>query len=245
MISNLICNILASILSLFSFNNDKDMKTFEKDTYRLKSGKYIEITFYGHASLCIDYNGKTIYVDPVSEYADFSKERKADILLVTHEHYDHFDKKAIHDLTKENTTFIANPNTINLYGEGVAIRNYETTDISGISIKAFPAYNTTEGRDKFHPQGRDNGYLITIEEFRIYVSGDTEIIHNEAEIRNCDILFLAVNQPYTMTIDQASYFANQIQPKFLYPYHTTDTDITRLYEVMKQYSFKTIIHSMK
>ncbi len=241
----LISNLIAIVFSLLSFNNDKNMKTFEKDTYKLESGKSLIIEFFGHASFMIDYNGKKIYIDPVSEYADYSKMDKADIVLVTHEHYDHFDKKATDDLMKESTIFIANPNTVHLYGKGIAIKNYESTVQHNITIKAFPAHNTTEGRDKFHPKNRDNGYLLTIENLRIYISGDTEIIYDDKEISNCDILFLAINQPYTMTIEQAEYYANKVNPKFFYPYHTTDTDMNKLRKVMQRYDFKTIIHPME
>ena len=72
-----------------------------------------------------------------------------------------------------------------------------------IKLEAVPAYNTTPGRDKFHPKGRDNGYILTVGDTRIYIAGDTENIPEMKQIKNIDIAFLPVNQPYTMTPEQA------------------------------------------
>ena len=221
------------------------MKTFEHDTYLLKDSNTVTIEFYGHASFMIDYGGTKVYVDPVSDYADYSLLPKADLILITHEHYDHFDAKAINNLLKENTQIVSNPNTINLYGRGETLKNGESTQKYGIDIIAFSAYNTTLGRDKFHPKGRDNGYLLTKDDFRIYISGDTETVEDNDEIKNCNVLFLAVNQPYTMTIKQAAEYAEKVAPEVFYPYHTTDTDMKQLEKEFEKFGFKTIIHDMK
>jgi L-ascorbate metabolism protein UlaG (beta-lactamase superfamily) len=94
-----------------------------------------------------------------------------------------------------------------------------------IKIEAVPAYNTTEGREKFHPRHRDNGYIVNIEDVKIYIAGDTEDIPEMKELKDIDIAFLPVNQPYTMTVDQATNAANMFSPKILYPYHFGDTDV--------------------
>ena len=88
-------------------------------------------------------------------------------------------------------------------------------------------------RDKFHPKGRDNGYIVCFDGFKIYFSGDTETVNCIEEVKNCDIAFLSVNQPYTMTIEQANHFIREISPRVFYPYHTTDTDIEKLKEKLK------------
>lgn len=72
-----------------------------------------------------------------------------------------------------------------------------------IKLEAVPAYNTTPGRDKFHPKGRDNGYILTLGGTRIYIAGDTEDIPELNQVKDIDIAFLPVNQPYTMTPEQA------------------------------------------
>ena len=69
----------------------------------------------------------------------------------------------------------------------------------GIKLDAVPAYNTTPGHTQFHPKGRDNGYMLTIDGLRIYVAGDTEDIPEMAALKDIDVAFLPCNQPYTMT----------------------------------------------
>lgn len=99
--------------------------------------------------------------------------------------------------------------------------------------EAVPAYNTTPGRDKFHPKGRDNGYILTVGGTRIYIAGDTEDIPEMKQIKNIDIAFLPVNQPYTMTPEQAIQSAKTIQPHILYPYHYGDTNINEVKDGLK------------
>ena len=95
-----------------------------------------------------------------------------------------------------------------------------------------PAYNTTEGRDRFHPKGNGNGYLFNIDGLVIYVAGDTETIPEMASLKNIygpvDVAFLPVNQPYTMTVDQCVEAVELIRPKVLVPYHFSATDLTSL-----------------
>ena len=93
--------------------------------------------------------------------------------------------------------------------------------------------NTTPGRDKFHPKGRDNGYILTVGDTRIYIAGDTENIPEMKQIKNIDIAFLPVNQPYTMIPEQAIQSAKIIQPHILYPYHYGDTNINEVKDGLK------------
>jgi L-ascorbate metabolism protein UlaG (beta-lactamase superfamily) len=79
----------------------------------------------------------------------------------------------------------------------------------------------------FHPKGRDNGYILTLGGFRIYIAGDTEDIPEMADIKDIDVAFLPCNQPYTMTIDQLVNAANIIKPKVLFPYHYSNTSINQ------------------
>ena len=97
-----------------------------------------------------------------------------------------------------------------------------------IKVEAVPAYNTTEGHLQFHPKGRDNGYILTLDGLRIYVAGDTEDIPEMADIKDIDIAFLPCNQPYTMTTDQLVKAAKMVKPKVLFPYHYGQTDVSGL-----------------
>ena len=222
------------------------MEKFESDTLTTNGGNKFEIIFIKHASLIIKFDGKVIYIDPVSEYADFSLFPKADFILITHEHYDHFDKKAINEIKKDDTQIILNENSQKLLGYGKVMLNTNKLSISGnISIEAVPAYNITPEHLKFHPKGRDNGYILTIDNTRIYIAGDTEDILEMKNIKNIDIAFLPVNQPYTMTVEQASKVAKIITPKILYPYHYTDTKIEKILDYLKGTNIEVRIRQMQ
>jgi L-ascorbate metabolism protein UlaG (beta-lactamase superfamily) len=112
------------------------------------------------------------------------------------------------------------------------MKNGDSQQIAeGFSVDAVPAYNNTEGHLQFHPKGRDNGYILTLDGLRIYIAGDTEDIPEMADLKDIDIAFLPCNQPYTMTVDQLVKAARTISPKVLFPYHYSQTPISQV--VMK------------
>ena len=204
---------------------------YETDVFKTKSGK--EVTFHAltHASIRIQYDGKEIEVDPVTKLGnkviDYASMPKTDYLLVTHEHFDHFNKDAIKVLTGDKTRFISNQRCADMYGSGEIMKNGDKLQIANdITIEAVPAYNYTEGHTQFHPKGRDNGYILTIDGLRIYIAGDTEDIPEMSAIKNIDIAFLPCNQPYTMTPDQLVKAARTIKPKVVFPYHYGQTDVS-------------------
>lgn len=207
------------------------MNKFECDTIKTKDGN-ITITFIGHASLIIEHKGLVIHIDPWGNLTDYSTLPKADILLITHTHYDHMDKAVIATLSKPTTNLILNPEGYNKLRQGMLIRNGMAKVIKGVAIEAVPAYNTTKDHEKYHPKGIGNGYILTIGGKRIYIAGDTEDIPEMADLTNIDYAFLPMNQPYTMTPEQVVKAAKMFKPKVLYPYHTGDTDISVLQKLM-------------
>ena len=210
--------------------------TYQTDTFKTKGGKEVVITAIKHASLRIQYDGLEIQVDPVAEFApatDYSKFPKADVVLVTHEHFDHFDRETIATLRKDGTQIVANPAVQKMLGFGTALANGESHTLAkGIALDAVPAYNTTPGHTQFHPKGRDNGYVLTINGLRIYIAGDTEDIPEMAKLKDIDVAFLPCNQPYTMTPEQVAKAARTIKPKVLFPYHYSQTPIKRVAELL-------------
>ena len=148
---------------------------------------------------------------------------------MTHEHGDHFDKEAIKQLSNEGTRLITNRRCADMLGSGQVMANGDKLKIADdFTVEAVPAYNITEGRTQFHPQGRDNGYILTIDGLRIYIAGDTEDIPEMASIKDIDIAFLPCNQPYTMTTSQLVKAAKIIKPKVVFPYHYGQTDVSTL-----------------
>ena len=235
--------IIMSILSIFSLFGCKGnaglkaVSAYEVESFITESGAPVDITLIKHGSLEIRYNGLSVQVDPVSglgKPTDYAEEfPKADVILVTHEHGDHLDKQAIEALRKEGTVLITNSRCAEILGWGTSLANGESTMLpSGIQLEAVPAYNNSEGHLQFHPKGRDNGFILTIENLRIYIAGDTEDIPEMAAIKDIDIAFLPVNQPYTMTVEQCVRAAKTIMPKVLIPYHFGETDLSGLPEML-------------
>jgi len=215
--------------------NQSFAKTIETDLFQTKNGKPVTVHFIQHASLYFTFDGITIYVDPVNyEGVDYKKLPKANVILITHDHYDHLDKNAVADISTPNTKIFCNGTVQKELGTGVALENgddisyknslYNAVNVD-INIEAVPAYNTTEGREMYHPKGRDNGYIITLGGSRIYIPGDCEDMPEMAQFKNIDVAFLPINQPYTMTVAQAVHAAKVIKPAILYPIHYGDTDL--------------------
>ena len=210
----------------------KPTTTVETDVFATHmDGGLVKIHALLHASICLEHDGRVIYVDPVTQLrgrtVDYSAMPKADIILVTHEHPDHYDTAALRQLTTDKTQLIMNPRCVELYGNGQAMKNGDRQPLAGGgALEAVPAYNTTEGHLQFHPKGRDNGYILTLGGLRLYIAGDTEDIPEMADIKDIDIAFLPCNPPYTMTTDQLVRAANTVQPKVLFPYHYGETDVS-------------------
>lgn len=220
---------------------------FEVDVFQTKSGKTIKLYTLMHGSIRIQYGDKVIYVDPVTKLGDrtvdFTAMPKADYLLVTHEHGDHLDKTAIDKLVKGHTdeasttgksVLITNRRCADMLGHGNVMKNGDVRKLADdFTIEAVPAYNTTEGHLQFHPKGRDNGFILTLDDMRIYVAGDTEDIPEMASIKNIDIAFLPCNQPYTMTVEQLVRAAKTVKPKVLFPYHFGQTNVKDVPAMLK------------
>jgi len=220
--------------------------SFATDTFTTRNNKKVSITFIKHGSLMLSYGTQSIQVDPVSQFADYAAFPKADVILITHEHADHLDAKAIDALTSKSTVLIANEASRKKIGRGVAMKNGDKrTVLKNITIEAVPAYNTTSGREIYHPRHRDNGYVITIDGLRIYIAGDTEDIPEMKALKNIYVAFLPVNQPYTMTVSQTAKAARMFNPKILYPYHFGNTDIEKLKDELKGSSIEVRFREMQ
>ncbi len=226
-----VANMLGGYLAWTEEN--RPVTTYTVETFITPAGTSVAITIIKHGTLAISYKGLTFHIDPVSGYGkptDYAKEfNKADAILITHEHGDHFDREAIAALSGDNTVIITNARCADMLGRGTALSNGESAELpGGIKLDAVPAYNYTEGRTMFHPKGRDNGFVLTIDGFRIYIAGDTEDIPEMAALKDIDVAFLPVNQPYTMTVEQCVNAAKVIGPKVLIPYHFSQTDLSGL-----------------
>lgn len=199
------------------------------DSYATDSG---EITVHpvSHASFVMTTPGMVIYNDPVGGAEAYAELPAPELILITHEHSDHYDPETLAALIGDNTKLITNPAVYEMLPEDLrsratAIANGESTTAGDITIEAIPAYNTTEGRLEYHPEGRDNGYVLGIDGTRVYIAGDTEDIPEMRALNDIDIAFVPMNLPYTMTVEQAASGVAAFGPGTVYPYHYRGSDI--------------------
>jgi L-ascorbate metabolism protein UlaG (beta-lactamase superfamily) len=212
------------------------LKQFETDVLSTSAGD-LAMTFLGHGTLMLDFDGLVIHVDPFSRVADYAKLPDADVVLITHEHGDHLDLTALSHIRTESTRVVLTKLCARQVADGIVMRNGDVETVEGVQVEAVPAYNLVHKRpsgDPFHPKGMGNGYILTFGDTRVYIAGDTENIPEMRQLQDIDCAFLPMNLPYTMTPEMVADAAVAIRPKVLYPYHFGDTDTSRLVALLRE-----------
>jgi len=182
-----------------------------------------------HASFVMQWNGKTIYVDPVGGAAPYAGLPKPDVIFITDIHPDHLNADTL--ATMQGAPVVAPPAVYDKAPDDIKpmfttiMKNGETANVDGIGIEAIPMYNITEGRLQYHDKGRGDGYLLTLGDERVYVAGDTEAIPEMLTLKDIDVAFIPMNLPYTMTVEQAAEAVRTFKPKIVYPYHYRGSDV--------------------
>ena len=192
-------------------------------------GGAVRVIPVSHASVVIETPRGVIYVDPVGDPAQYSGLPSADLALITHHHGDHLNNDTLAAVMGEDTKLISNKGAQDKMSGDLAARaqvigNGESTSFGDIGIEAIAAYNTTEGRQKFHPQGRDNGYVLNVGDTRVYLSADTEDVPEMRALTNIDVALLCMNLPFTMDINAAASAVAEFKPSVVIPYHYRGKD---------------------
>ena len=174
----------------------------------------------GHSTIKILDKEKIIYIDP---YNIKEEKKDADLIFITHAHYDHFSEEDIIKVKNENTIIVITEDIYNkvielgfLEKKIIKVMPKEEYKIGNIRFQTIPAYNIDK---KFHP--KENmwvGYLININNIRYYIAGDTDITNENKKVK-CDVAFLPVGGTYTMDYKEAAELANIIRPKIVVPIH--------------------------
>ena len=177
----------------------------------------IEVLY--HSSIRINKE-KTIYIDPFKIDKNYND---ADIVFLTHDHFDHYSEEDIDKVINENTTIIIPEELLTkLLRKGrnnnavITVESNKEYMVQGIKFETIPAYNTNK---TFHPKENDwVGYIITLDGIRYYIAGDTDITEENRKVK-CDVAFVPVGGTYTMDFKEAAQLINEIQPKIAVPIH--------------------------
>lgn len=209
--------LLGSLLAVFSGCNA------QKATFTVadKPATKPTIDIISHATFIMNWDGTTIYIDPVGGATAFEGKPAADLVLVTDIHGDHTDAPTL-KAVQGNAPLVAPQAVATKIGNDfkpTIMSNGETKTVAGFKITAIPMYNLTTDRLKYHDQGRGNGYVIEKDGYRVYISGDTEDIAEMRALKNIDLAFVCMNLPYTMVEEQATSAVLDFKPKEVIPYH--------------------------
>ncbi len=174
------------------------------------------IEVFIHSSIKFDRELK-IYFDPFKIENNYND---ADIIFITHSHYDHLSIEDINKV-KKNTTIVVAPSSINKDFEGLDLDLFlvepnESYQIKGISFETVRAYNNTK---EFHPITNNwLGYIIILDNTRYYIAGDTDMTPDNESIK-CDVAFVPIGGKFTMDAIEAANLTNKIKPSVVVPIH--------------------------
>jgi len=185
----------------------------------------LRLTPIQHASLMIQAGGRVLYIDPAM--GSYEGLPAANYILITHIHPDHM-APAIVDKLRGRSTIILGPKTVAASIAGcTVISNGETKLLGPFVVEAVPAYSLKPNAqgEFFHPKGRDNGYVVGYGGKRFYFSADTEGVPEMRGLKNIDVAFICMNQPYTMLPEDAADAVRAFHPGIVYPYHYRGSDL--------------------
>ncbi|MFL0352753.1 MBL fold metallo-hydrolase [Xanthomarina sp. GH4-25] len=192
----------------------------------------IKFTPIEHATLVIEFNNTIIYVDPVGGKEAFKNFKSPNFILITDIHGDHLDTETLEAINTPNTQIIG-PKAVKAKLSADLLKNYNTI-FSGISrgfstskmsldVEGVAMYNIRPEAKKYHPQSRGVGYILSLNNKRIYISGDTEDTFEMRHLKNIDMAFVCMNLPYTMSVESAASAVLDFKPKQVFPYHYKGT----------------------
>ncbi|MBI4465271.1 MAG: MBL fold metallo-hydrolase [Acidobacteria bacterium] len=228
------CSLLVFLVILPRFSPAQSPSGAQTDVVETSQGN-LQITPINHASLMLQFGGKVIHVDPVSQ-GNYQGLPQADLILITDIHPDHMDRAMIDRLKKPATVVVAPPAVAQTITEAQVLANGPKKTVVGIEIEAVPMYNLTRGPEPgkhYHDKGRGNGYILTLGDKRLYLSGDTECIPEMKALQNIDIAFVCMNLPYTMPPAEAAACVQAFRPKIVYPYHYNQSNLKEFTDALQ------------
>ena len=185
-----------------------------------------------------------LYFDP---YKINEEKHDADIIFITHDHYDHFDIDSINNVKNDNTVVVAPASMRNdvdniFFNDYIYLNPYDEINIDNIIVSTVPSYNINKS---FHPKSNNwLGYIVTYNNIKYYIAGDTDKTSDNEKV-NCDIAFIPIGGTYTMNVDEAVELVKIINPKVVIPIHYgsivgNKNDGKKLKEKLNSYSVEVI-----
>ena len=219
----------------------------ESDKISTSSGD-VDIFFIGHGSLMFRFNDYVIHIDPVRSSGKYDSLPQADLILVTHEHYDHLDTDLISSLRKNGTIMFCSNSCISKIPWAQVMKPGDIRTTGKAEVEAVSAYNIVNERSKgqpFHPKGVGNGYIIKLGNKKFYIAGDTENTPEMKALKGINVAFLPMNLPYTMTPAMVADAAKAFKPEILYPYHFGETNTDELIRLLKDTDIEVRIRKLQ
>ncbi|PWL39067.1 MBL fold metallo-hydrolase [Flagellimonas aquimarina] len=196
-----------------------------------------------HATVVLEWKGIIIYIDPVGGIKAFENQKQPDLILITDIHGDHFSLETLQELNTSKAKIMVPQAVADKMPEEFTpqidvLNNGDSKERYEITVEAIPMYNLRTEALKFHAKGRGNGYVLNMNEQRLYFSGDTEDIPEMRALKNIDKAFICMNLPYTMTEASAADAVLEFKPKEVYPYHYRGrpnvSDVTKFKEIVNK-----------
>ncbi|RMG74676.1 MAG: MBL fold metallo-hydrolase [Nitrospirae bacterium] len=191
------------------------------------------IHWLGHDTFKVVGKNVTVFTDPFK----LKRQDRADLILITHEHYDHCSPEDVQKIQGSDTVIVATPDCASkLTGDVRTVKPGDVIEVKGVKIEAVPAYNTNK---EFHPKAKGwVGYIFEVDGKRIYIAGDTDYIPEMKDFKDVNVALLPVSGTYVMTADEAVQAALDIKPDIAVPMHYgsivgTESDAERFAEKLK------------
>lgn len=174
-------------------------------------------------SVVIETPDGVIYTDPTGGGERYADHPPPDVILVSHEHHEHYDVATLHDLTGPDTQLVVPPYVMDslpddLRKNAVSLANGQRSERGPIAVEAIPSYGVSGEAERWHPRGRGNGYVVTVDGRRLYVAGSTEATPEMLALKDIYLAVLPLYPPYAIGPDDAVAAVSTIVPEFTYIY---------------------------
>ena len=174
-------------------------------------------------SVVIETPSDVIYTDPTGGAKRYAAYRRPDLILISHEHDEHYDARTLQELAGPETRIVVPPYVMerlpeSLRGRAMSLANGTSARLAAVRVEAIPSYGLSGQAARWHPRGRGNAYLVTVDGRRLYIGGSTEAVPEMLELRDIDIAFLPLYPPYALGPEEAVRAASIMRPRSIYIY---------------------------